>query len=76
MIETIIYWTGALAIISVLGVISAIATMVLPIVTSYLAEEIKSTYDHNQLRRLMNKLKKNGFDETYKSEIEGGENGK
>lgn len=70
MIETIIYWAGALAIISVLAVISAMAIMILSmIITSHLVKELKSTYNHCQLRRLMTKLKSAGLDETYKSEI-------
>lgn len=73
MTETIIYWVGAIAIISVLAVISAMAIMILSmIITSHLVKELKSTYNHCQLRRLMQRLKKDGLDEVYKGEVSRG----
>lgn len=75
MIETIIYCAGAIAIILALAAIAGMAILILSLLlTKHLAVELKSTYNHYQLKRMMFKLKKFGFDEVYKSETKDGKN--
>lgn len=70
MIESIIYWLGVAAAVAILiyvflASIFAVALMI----RAGIAKELKSVYDHYQLRRLMAMLKKRGADEVYKHEI-------
>lgn len=74
MIELIIYWLGvATAVAILISVFLASIFAVAVMIRSGIAKELKSVYDHYQLRRLMTMLKKRGVDETYKYEISKGE---
>ena len=65
MIETAIYWTGAsVLLVSGVGITVTVLMALAYALKSFIIKDLRSTYNHVQLRFVMQHILKNGYQNT------------